>query len=175
MKQNSDKISSRISDAELAERIRQDDSGAFKILFQRYCRPLIQFAFRYMQDIAVSENIVQDIFLALWTKRAGLDSSRSIKAFLYTSVKNHALKQLKHRHVREKHTVLLQHQYVAERLPDMHFEQDELSRAIHKAIDELPQKCRLIFCMNRFNHLSYHEIAVIQIRSVKTVETQRVR
>ena len=61
------------------------------------------------------------------------------------------------------------------RTPEDELRGKEVSVAFHRAIEALPEKCRLIFSMNRFDRLTYKEIAVIQSISVKTVETQMGR
>jgi len=59
--------------------------------------------------------------------------------------------------------------------PEDERQEKEIAAAIYQAIEALPEKCRILFSMNRFDHLTYAEIAQIQEISIKTVETQMGR
>ena len=60
------------------------------------------FSDHYVQDTAVAENVVQDVFMAIWANRFRLDASLNIKTYLYTAVKNQVLKHLRHAGVEER-------------------------------------------------------------------------
>ena len=68
-------------------KIREGNAQAFERLFSTYCGPLVHFAGRYVGDLAVAENIVQDVFVNVWNRREQLDPTAAIKAYLYTAVK----------------------------------------------------------------------------------------
>ena len=67
------------TEAELVQQIRAGSAGAFAQLFGTHCQPLINFARRYLHDTSTAENVVQDVFLAIWSKRSRLDPSLNIK------------------------------------------------------------------------------------------------
>ena len=75
---------------------RTGDAKAFEQLFRLYCQPLIHFVCRYVRDTSTAENLVQEVFLAVWAHRSQLDPTRNIKTYLYTAVKNQVLKHLRH-------------------------------------------------------------------------------
>ena len=153
------------------EQITKGDTTAFKNLFTAYCQALINFARRYVKDTQIAENIVQDVFVKIWEMRSELDPSLNIKVYLYTMVKNHSLKYVRHLDVQQRSVPYLEHIQPQVKTPEEDTNQRELSEAIGKAIGKLPDKERLIFSMNRFDQLTYKEIAEIQNLSVKTVET----
>ncbi len=157
------------------EQMRNGDAAAFEKLFNLYCQPLINFARRYVRDTPVAENVVQDVFLKIWTNRSRLDPALSIKTYLYTAVRNQALKHLRHENVERRGAEDLKPFTPAARTPEDEWNEREIAESIHHAIDELPEKCRIIFSMNRFDNLTYAEIAGIQNISIKTVETQMGR
>ena len=84
------------------ESVREGDGAAFENLFRMYCQPLINFARRYVGETAAAENLVQDIFLKIWENRTQLNPALNIKSYLYTAVKNQALKHLRHINVQHQ-------------------------------------------------------------------------
>jgi RNA polymerase sigma-70 factor (ECF subfamily) len=157
------------------EKIVKGDSAAFEKLFTFYCQPLLNFARRYVKDTHIAENIVQDIFVKIWQNRTQLDPSSDIKIYLYTAVKNRSYKYLRHLDVERR---AIENPNLASqslKTPEDEMDEKEIMVTINKAIEELPEKARLIFSMNRFDNLTYKEIARIQDISVKTVETHMGR
>ncbi len=165
----------RRTESELVSRIRDDDATAFEKLFFAYCQPLIDFTRRFVQDTASAENIVQDVFLKIWMTRKQLNPSSNIRSFLYTIAKNEALKQLRHEDVRRQSTAELRSSSARILTPEETVSQQEIGTSIRQAIGELPEQCRIIFSMNRFDRFTYAEIAEIMDLSIKTVETQMGR
>jgi len=163
-----------MNEAERVNKIRLGDSAAFEDLFNSYCQQLINFARRYVFDKQIAENIVQDVFVNVWQSRTNLDPSKMIKAYLFTAVKNESLKQLRRLDVEKKNydRVL---EFSSKFNPDKEIEGKELDYYVNQAVNELPEKCKEIFRMNRFENLKYAEIAEILDISIKTVETQMGR
>ena len=153
------------------EKIARGDTAAFKNLFTSYCQALINFAQRYVNDTQIAENIVQDVFVTIWQKRSQLNPTLNIKVYLYTMVKNQSLKYLRHVDVTQRSATHLEQIQPAVKTPEDESQEKELGEAINAAIEKLPEKERIIFSMNRFDNLTYKEIATIQNLSVKTVET----
>ncbi len=162
-------------ESEWFEKIRNGYAVAFEAFFLGYCQPLINFARRSVHDISVAENIVQDVFLNVWINRSGLDVSLNIKSYLFIAVKNQALKQIKHEDVVRRSAELVKSDRSSIKTPEEEMCDTELKNSLYQAIDELPEKCRLIFSMNRFDQCTYAEIAEILNISIKTVETQMGR
>ncbi|MFC1535723.1 RNA polymerase sigma factor [Candidatus Neomarinimicrobiota bacterium] len=158
-------------DAGLVRRIRKGDPKAFADLFQVYCGLLISFAQGFVVDLAVAESIVQDVFVNTWKRREHLDPDGEIRAYLYTAVRNQALKQLRHTEVEQQSDIAPSETSSGEASPEEHWTREELARAIHAAVEQLPTRCRTIFIMNRFERLTYREIAQILGLSIKTAFT----
>ena len=163
------------TESEWVQKIRTGDGEAFERLFNLYGQPLIHFVRRYVGDTSIAEDLVQDVFLALWTNRSHLDPALRIKTYLYTSVKNQALKHLRHSDVARRSAEDLALEFPPLKTPEEEWQEKEVALSVYQAIEALPEKCRLIFSMNRFDHLTYAEIAEIQNISIKTVETQMGR
>ncbi len=162
-------------EAEWTAEIMKSNADAFEKLFNFYCQPLLNFSRRYVLDKQIAENIVQDIFVKIWTNRSALDPGKSIKSYLFTSVKNESLKHLRHLDVEQRGAEKLITSAFNDNSPDINLNTAELEELVEKAIKELPEKCREIFAMSRFDNLKYSEIALILNISVKTVETQMGR
>jgi RNA polymerase sigma-70 factor (ECF subfamily) len=152
-------------ESEWVEKIRYGDAEAFEHLFKTHCKPLINFARRF----------VQDVFLKIWSIRKELNPTLNIKSYLYTAVKNGALKQLRNEAVERRGADRLQSLVPDTLTPEDEWHEKEIAASVHEAIQELPEKCRIIFSMNRFDRLTYAEIADILNLSIKTVETQMGR
>ncbi len=163
------------SESERIKKIRANDAAAFEQLFRSYCQPLVHFARRYVRDTSLAESLVQDVFLALWTNRSQLDPTLNLKAYLYTAAKNQALKHLRHSDVERRSTQEVLSTFTPQKTPEDEQREREVATAIHQAIEALPEKARLLFSMNRFDHLTYAEIAEIEGISIKTVETHMAR
>jgi RNA polymerase sigma-70 factor (ECF subfamily) len=156
-------------------RIQAGDGAAFEKLFRMYCQPLVNFARRYVAKTETSENIVQDVFLRIWERRAQLNSGLNIKTYLFAAVKNEALKHLRHLEVERRSAEQIEQSTAKNPTPEDELNERAFAESVQRAIEDLPEKCRLIFSMNRFDQLTYKEIAEIQSLSIKTVETQMGR
>src|SRR4030042_5504629 len=163
------------SEQNLVLEIRNSKAKAFEILFKKYCQSLIYFSRRYVFDKQIAENIVQDVFAGIWQKRQNLDPSQSIKAYLFAAVKNESFKYLRHINVESRSYDRVIKLVNIEKTPEEILDEKELRDRLNSAINDLPEKCREIFFMTRFDGLKYSEIAEILGISIKTVETQMGR
>lgn len=149
------------------------DEEVLESLFRSYFIPLCQFATGYLKDTPMSREIVQEVFVNLWEKRDSIDLSRSVRSYLFTSVRNRCLNHL--RNTRKFSSELLNlEDHPVEISGGDHdiLVTEELSLKIDQAINELPEKCRQVFLLNRTQHLKYQQVADHLGISVKTVETQ---
>jgi RNA polymerase sigma-70 factor (ECF subfamily) len=157
-------------DSEILQKIAQGNEESFTEAFDRYYPGLCYCAEKFIHDMDESRSLVQQVFVDLWMKRSKLVIEQSLKAYLFTAVRNSALDYLKHKLVETK--------YLRDVNPEMltvdHdlMEEAELNARITSAIDELPEKCREIFTLCRFGELRYSEISKKLGISIKTVEMQ---
>jgi RNA polymerase sigma-70 factor (ECF subfamily) len=157
------------------EKIRLDDVETFGRLYKTYYEALVRFAHNYLNDLEGSENVVQDVFFNVWKGRKQIDPEKSIKSYLYKATRNHCLKQIRHKQIRIKYLNMQVLNEIDEESPSAVLQYKELEDAVKDAISNLPEKCYTVFSLNRFNNLSYKEIAEIQGVSVKAVEKQMTR
>ncbi|MBV5315560.1 MAG: RNA polymerase sigma-70 factor [Prolixibacteraceae bacterium] len=142
---------------------------AFNTAFDLYYSPLCFFADRMLRDFDLSRSLVQQVFVDLWIKRSRLQID-SLQSYLYQSVRNASLDVLKHKKAESKYLATLEPKEMGE-LTDL-IEEAELADRINRAIQNLPEKCREVFVLCRFEELKYAEIADRLNISVKTVEMQ---
>jgi RNA polymerase sigma-70 factor, ECF subfamily len=149
------------------------DEITFEKLFRTHFKGLTWFAVRYVKDLETAKEIVQDAFINLWEKKDTIDLSKSVKSYLASSVYNKSLNHIRDNKKFDRDILGFENLF-----PDAPYEQTdrlitaELDKKIKEAIEELPEKCREIFVMSRFQNLKYQEIADKLQLSVKTVETQ---
>lgn len=151
--------------------MKSDDQEAFDLLYRRYFAQLSHFAFRRLQDEKVTEELVMDVFFALWQQREALDSSGNLAGWLHATLRNKALHELRSRAVREKHmSAFALRQSIATDAEEDKLDTQLLQEKIKQAIERLSPQCRQAFILSRYDHLSYNEIAERMGISVKTVE-----
>ncbi len=151
-----------------------DDESAYKELFLVYYKPLQQFAFSFIKSQELAEEIVSDVFLKIWEKRADLESIGNLKVYLYVSIKNTALKYL----LKQKRQVAISLDELDIELESFHWTPEELiltaemMKKIEEAINDLPPRCKIIFKLIKEDQLRYKEVAEILNVSVKTIDSQ---
>ena len=132
-----------------------------------------KLANKYLQDIEAAEDIVQAFFVKFWENRAEVKVKSSQRSYLFTSIKNACLNQLKHINVREDYKDFNQREMDdSQYTVSDEYEASELDVKIRKSIEELPEARRKIFIMSRYEGLKYKEIAEKLQISIKTVENQ---
>ena len=147
------------------------DITAFEMIFRTYYQPLCNYAYTFLQDKENAEEIVQSTFLNVWEKRETLSIRTGVKPYLYAMVRNACLNVIKHEKIKQKHAVeelaVGVHSYdsVSHTVAG-----SELELKIQQAMEQLPEQCRLVFKLSRFEELKYSEIADQLKISIKTVE-----
>ena len=134
-----------------------DDQKSFKELYELQFFRLYQFAYSFLDSKESAEEVVNDVFLRVWEKRKTLDTINNINVYLYVAVKNASLNHLRKNNPRfnlSLDDVSVHHiQIVAN--PESIMISGEMKLAIHRAIESLPPKCKLIFSNNPDNPLSW--------------------
>jgi RNA polymerase sigma-70 factor (ECF subfamily) len=160
-------------DAGFTRALKHRDEQAFGELFKRYFKQLRNYAFSFVQEQTLAEDIVQTIFLRLWDKIEVLNVGDSIPAYLYRAVYNESLNTLKRSKVRRSyHSWLNRHMKDQTDTAHKNLQLQELERQLRAAINELPEQCRTIFQLSRYEELRYRDIGLRLGISVKTVENQ---
>lgn len=163
------------------ERIRAGDARAFEELFRAYQLELRRFVYRYVDSWAIAEDLVHDVFVAIWRRRTSWTVRGSLRLYLFTAARNNALSHLR-REIRERRwRASLERGPLgdsgrhAENDGLRNLEQEERTALVRAAIAELPDRCREAIILRWQRQLSYAEIADAMQISVKTVEIHLTR
>jgi RNA polymerase sigma-70 factor, ECF subfamily len=149
------------------------DRKAFEILFRSHFKGMCYFAMQYVKDYESAREIVQEAFISLLEKRVFIDPEKQVKSYLSATVHNRCLNFLRDNKRFNGDLLSLEHLYPEQTfVPPDKLVEKEMQKKIRIAMEELPEKCREIFHLNRFEHLKYQEVADKLGISVKTVETQ---
>ena len=153
----------------------------FEEIYLAYFPRLLRFAQEYVINREDAENIIQDVFMALWERRDDIKIHISLASYLFVLIKNRCIDYLR----RKKHAELgLQRMqenftyeqqmklYSLEALDQAIVSGSDIEQIITRAIDSLPPKCREIFILNKIDGKKYREIAQKLNISESTVENQ---
>lgn len=155
----------------MVRKIARGDLKAFETLFRDYYEPLCRHALGILHDPDEAEEVVQDLFYAIWEKRVQLRIETSVNSYLYAAVHNRCLKVIRHKAVKaDFRAYYLANGPVAGTAPEEGEGTEEMQRIIEQTLSSMPDRCSKIFRMNRFEGLKYQEIARQLSISVKTVE-----
>ncbi len=158
--------------------IKNKDLKIFEELFFNYFGRLVLFANKFIGDVQASKDLVQDTFFILWDKAEELEIKQSPKAYLYQAVKNMSLNYIRHQNIKQsaeaeikfKIAELESQVYINSTSPYFSLIELELEEKIAEVIETMPKKCKEVFKLSRFEHLTNKEIADKLNISLKMVE-----
>lgn len=157
-----------LTDPELLQALRSGDPEALSRLMDRLWGPLVGYAFKLLSDSSDAQDVVQEAFVRLWCRRDSLRDDGSLKALLYTTVRNACLDQLRtHRRRRSLLSADPPTSHPPTPYEDVHGA--ELHRLAAGAVARLPEKRQEVFRLVREQGLSYRETAVVLGLSEQTV------
>jgi len=142
----------------------------FDYFFEKYYQGLCVYAFKMLKSNSEAEDLVQDFFVRLLEKRKTILISDSVKSYFLRSVHNRCLDYIAHQKVVATHENYRLRMMSEEDFQEYPLLDVELKQKIEKAIQNLPDGIRETFMLNRFDGLSYQEIATKENVSIKTVE-----
>ena len=155
--------------------LQKDESGAFRLLFDRYYDNLLLYCYHILNDLDTAEDIVQDCFYCLWNSKRLNSFTGDLDRFIFKMVKNRSFLFLKEYQKRYN----VQNSFFQESEEFHHEETEEEIKEeikeielLYNTIDKLPEKCRKVFLMTCLNDKSYQEVADELGTSINTVKTQ---
>lgn len=156
--------------------LRRGDEATFNCLFSEYYPALCFFAEKLLKDRFAAEEVVQGVMLRVWEKQADFDAFPSLKAFLYISTRNACLNYLEKIQRQRKHEHALELLApVSEEVTLSTIFKAEAMREIYGAIEQLPEKYRLIMELAYKEELKNAEIAERLNIPIGTVNKQKMR
>lgn len=172
--------SERLRDERWTKRIRTGSHDAFEKLFFAYASDLCAFAAQHLDEEETAEDIVQEVFCDLWRRHESWDPAGTTKAYLYSAVRNKALDHLDHRQVGRNYRAAKKRDQKrgrggAEDEPLRDLQSRELRQMVDEAVESLPERRRMVYCMVRRHGMSYAEVSDSLDIATKTVENQMGR
>lgn len=173
---SSDKDERMMRDDVWVEGLNQGDTHAFEAIYKCFYPQLFNYLLHYLKSESAIEDIIQGVFYRIWRNRESIEPRGTLRGYLFTSVRNQALKHIKsNKRVEGQRTEATDENLIVYQNPESTYELHELEEAYQKTVQNLPEKRREIYIMHRQHQLTYREIAAILNISEKTVETQMRR
>lgn len=171
------------SEEELLQLLKNGDEETIKLIFDKYYEGLCLYAESLIKNHQLAEEIVEDIFIHLWMNAQNSGITKSLKSYLFRSVHNNCLKYLDKLKTERKSIVNISYtlqdyellQPLTPDLPISNLIAQELEEKASQTLESLPPQCKEIYSLNRFENLSYSEIAKKLNITVGTVKTQMSR
>lgn len=141
-------------------KIKSGDRTTWTNFIKTYYEPIKGFIYRMVLEINYSEELTQDVFANFWNKKDEIIINTSLKAYLYRSARNLTLNFIKRNKYEADYALRLgktQSFYNNETEERIHF--TELELTLKQEINNLPEECKEIFKLSRYEDLSYKEIA----------------
>lgn len=145
------------------------NASSFRSLYDQYFEPVCLFLCYYTRDSAAIEDVVQDVFVSLWENKDYLEI-QYVKTYLYNAARNRMINYLRNK---ENRVVLLSEwmkRKETEEASSDCYDMEEFSVLLSRAINQLPDRCKDIFILNKEHKLTYQQIADRHHISIKTVE-----
>lgn len=159
------------NDDEILQVFKEDGARGIELIFKKYYEQMCLTALRITKERSKAEDIVQEVFFELFKKKETLDI-QSLPSYLKRAVHNRTINKIK------KNKEIFDSDNINIELSDNSMDSQEtlefkeLEDYLNDVIDRLPEKCRVVFILNRFEELSYKEVAEKLDISIKTVENQ---
>ena len=171
------------TETNLINAIKYGDSKVFEHIFKIYFNSLFLYARGILGSSEIARDIIQEVFLNLWEKKDSINITSSLKSFLYSTVYNACIDYIRRKQTEQKYadTYKMQLAAIEHTYYDKVVEKEQLlinqaiQNQINKAIENLPEQCRIIFKMSRFENFKNYEIAEKLNLSIRTVDTQIYR
>jgi RNA polymerase sigma-70 factor (ECF subfamily) len=162
----SNKITTEILDA-----LRNGDHKAFEVVFITYFKKIKLFIFGYIKSVEDAEELAEDLFVTLWTKRQSIDISKSFSAFMHTMARNAAINFLERKYIHQIYLSNATFQELTSTAEDDMIAK-ELGLQIDEVVDSMPAQRKQIYNLSRNEGLSNEEIALRLNTTKRNVESQ---
>jgi RNA polymerase sigma-70 factor (ECF subfamily) len=170
-------------DAELMLRFKAGDLEAFELLFSRHVRPLVNFAYKFVRNRDVAEELAQEIFLRVHDAGPTYRAEAKFTTWLYRIATNVCLNEVRKPSFKAVHESIdapsedrpngnpMEVEDCTQVDPLRQLERLSVSSALKSALEQLPEKQRLAFILNKYQDLSYAEVAQVLRISEKAVKS----
>lgn len=162
-----------MTDQEILKLLERDRDRGVEQLFRQYYKLVYRTVLRILANRTAAEDVAQEVFLELWRKRERITVSSSLPAYLRRAARNRALNYIRDQKLKfdDRDEGIIELPSGATTV-NQKLAAEELQQRIDTAIEALPERCRIVFALSRFEDMSYREIAEELDISIKTVENQ---
>jgi RNA polymerase sigma-70 factor (family 1) len=151
------RVLKHLSDEYLLERLQQADPLAFEEIYERYWSTLYRTAYHKLNSKSVAEELVQDLFAALWQKRSSIRVTASLQQYLFGAIRNNVISYVRKCAVQEKYNRI--ERPTSSNDTEWKVAYNELAERLDNALDALPAKTKAVFAMSRYEEKSVAQIA----------------
>jgi RNA polymerase sigma-70 factor (ECF subfamily) len=157
-----------LSDRELTHLLKEDNQAAFTEIYNRFWKGLYQTSFNILRDEGDAQDVTQNIFISLWQRRSQVEIA-SLKSYLHQAARFLVFKAIRDRKYDAELAERLK-ETTAEIINDNPLIYKEQQQLVHRLLDNLPESCREVFILSRFENYTYKQIAAYLNISEKAVE-----
>lgn len=154
--------------------IQQKDGLIFQQYYKEHYKSFFLVACKYLREAGLAQEVVNDVFVKLWEDGDKISIESSLSSYIYRAVINRSINILNKQKKDRLHEIELSKR-PEEHAELRHMEENELKVRLYKAIDALPEQCRKVFMMSRFEEMKQKEIADRLGISIKTVKNHITR
>jgi RNA polymerase sigma-70 factor (ECF subfamily) len=151
------------------KRIQKKDNKAFESYYKMHYKSFFLMACRYLKNTQQAEEIVNDVFLKIWEDGNTISIDSSLKSYIYRSIINRSLNEIQ-KNKRELNLAVELYNIRDESYELRQIEENELKIKLYNAIENLPEQCKKVFELSRFEELKQQDIADRLGISIKTVK-----
>ena len=168
-------IYSQADDSVLFTWVKQSDVKAFGELYNRYWPLLVTTAYKRLRSKEKGEDIVQNIFIDLYNRRAAIELTTSLKAYLHQALRFRVLNEYRSELIRNKYQKVHFLSHYCKIDFSIPLEGKELETKINMILHKLPEKCKQVFFLSRKENLSNKDISLVLRITISTVEKHITR
>lgn len=159
-------------DIQILDILKSKPEVALRSLYSSYYRYVCTVIYNMIGDSATAEDMSQEVFVEVWNRRETLEVKTSLKGYLRMIAVNKTLNYIRSKKMNFEQEDAILHIPSSENSSQIVLEAEDLQNAINISVDQLPEKCRIIFGLSRYEEKSYREISEELGISIKTVENQ---
>lgn len=160
-----------LDDQQLIDYLKEGNHLAFNEIYKRFWRISINTAFQRLKSKEMAEEVVQEVFVSLFIRRASIQLKSSLEAYIRLAIRNRIIDAFRTQKSQEQLQMAeANNEESSPAQPDEALEYKELRDKIRASTEKLPEKCREVFLMSRFEHLSHQEISDRTGISISTVK-----
>lgn len=151
------------------KQIQKKDGKAFESYYKMHYKSFFVMACRYLKNTAQAEELVNDVFMKIWEDGSGISIDSSLKSYIYRAIINRSLNEIQ-KNKKDLNLAIDLYNSQDESYELREIEENELRIKLYGAIDMLPEQCKKVFQLSRFEELKQQEIADRLGISIKTVK-----